>query len=80
MNCGHAWRSMYSPKPRMGTGCVLQVGELDPAFIDNQICWCDTANWQAFVVAQGRFRLVVPGQTLSALGPELLGQSSTLVH
>src|SRR6266536_3912857 len=39
---------------------VFSLGELDPAFIDNEILLSDTANGKALFGAQGRFRLVVP--------------------
>jgi hypothetical protein len=43
-----------------GYQVVFSLGELDPAFIDNEILLADTANGIALSGAQGRFRLVVP--------------------
>lgn len=43
-----------------GYQVVFSLGELDPAFIDNEILLADTANGKPFFGAQGRFRLVVP--------------------
>jgi hypothetical protein len=43
-----------------GYQVVFSIGELDPAFIDNEILLADTANGQPLFGAQGRFRLVVP--------------------
>ena len=43
-----------------GYQVVFSLGELDPAFIDNEILLADTANGKALFGAQGRFRLVVP--------------------
>jgi DMSO/TMAO reductase YedYZ molybdopterin-dependent catalytic subunit len=43
-----------------GYQVVFSLGELDPAFIDNQILLADTANGKLLSGAQGRFRLVAP--------------------
>src|SRR5262245_30842810 len=43
-----------------GYQVVFSLGELDPAFIDNEILLADTANSKPLFGAQGRFRLVVP--------------------
>ncbi len=43
-----------------GYQVVFSLGEVDPAFIDNEILVADTANGKPMSVAQGRFRLVVP--------------------
>jgi len=43
-----------------GYQVVFSLGELDPAFIDNEILLADTANGKALFGAQGRFRLVAP--------------------
>jgi DMSO/TMAO reductase YedYZ molybdopterin-dependent catalytic subunit len=43
-----------------GYQVVFSLGEVDPAFIDNEILVADTANGKALFGAQGRFRLVVP--------------------
>ncbi|MCC6342744.1 MAG: hypothetical protein IT166_11120 [Bryobacterales bacterium] len=39
---------------------VFSLGELDPAFIDNEILSADTANGRPLSGARGPFRLVVP--------------------
>ncbi len=43
-----------------GYQVVFSLGELDPAFIDNEILLADTANGKPLSGARGRFRLVVP--------------------
>jgi DMSO/TMAO reductase YedYZ molybdopterin-dependent catalytic subunit len=43
-----------------GYQVVFSLGELDPAFIDNEILLADTANGKPLSGAQGRFRLMVP--------------------
>jgi DMSO/TMAO reductase YedYZ molybdopterin-dependent catalytic subunit len=43
-----------------GYQVVFSLGEVDPAFIDNEILLADTANGKPLFGAQGRFRLVVP--------------------
>jgi DMSO/TMAO reductase YedYZ molybdopterin-dependent catalytic subunit len=43
-----------------GYQVVFSLGELDPAFIDNEILLADTANGKPLFGAQRRFRLVVP--------------------
>ena len=43
-----------------GYQVVFSLGELDPAFIDNEILLADTADGKPLFGAQGRFRLVVP--------------------
>ena len=45
---------------RDGYQVLFSLGEVDPAFIDNEILLADTANGKALFGAQGRFRLVVP--------------------
>lgn len=42
-----------------GYQVVFSLGELDPAFIDNEIFLADTANGKPLFGARGRFRLVV---------------------
>jgi len=43
-----------------GYQVVFSLGEVDPAFVDNEILLADTANGKPLFGAQGRFRLVVP--------------------
>jgi len=43
-----------------GYQVVFSLGEVDPAFIDNEILLADTANGKPLFGAQGSFRLVVP--------------------
>jgi len=45
---------------RLGYQVVFSLGELDPAFIDDEILLADTANGTPLFGAQGCFRLVVP--------------------
>jgi DMSO/TMAO reductase YedYZ molybdopterin-dependent catalytic subunit len=57
---GKALASYVLAEAQDGYQVVFSLGELDPAFIDNQILLADTANGKALFGAQGRFRLVVP--------------------
>ena len=43
-----------------GYQVVFSLGEVDPAFIDNEILVADTANGKPLFGAQGRFRLMLP--------------------
>lgn len=55
-----------------GYQVVFSLGELDPAFIDNQILVADTANGVPLSGAQGRFRLVVPKDKSSSRSVRML--------
>jgi DMSO/TMAO reductase YedYZ molybdopterin-dependent catalytic subunit len=57
---GKALSSYLLAQAQDGYQVVFSLGELDPAFIDNEILLADTANGKALFGAQGRFRLVVP--------------------
>ena len=57
---GKALASYVLAQAQDGYQVVFSVGELDPAFIDNEILLADTANGKPLFGAQGRFRLVVP--------------------
>ena len=57
---GKALSTYVLAEAQDGYQVVFSLGELDPAFIDNQILLADTANGKALFGAQGRFRLVVP--------------------
>lgn len=57
---GRALASYVLAEASDGYQVVFSLGELDPAFIDNEILLADTANGKALFGAQGRFRLVVP--------------------
>jgi DMSO/TMAO reductase YedYZ molybdopterin-dependent catalytic subunit len=57
---GKALTSYVLAQAQDGYQVVFSLGELDPAFIDNEILLADTANGTALFGAQGRFRLVVP--------------------
>jgi DMSO/TMAO reductase YedYZ molybdopterin-dependent catalytic subunit len=57
---GKALASYVLAQAQDGYQVVFSLGELDPAFIDNEILLADTANGKALFGAQGRFRLVVP--------------------
>ncbi len=57
---GKALASYLLAQAQDGYQVVFSLGELDPAFIDNEILLADTANGKALFGAQGRFRLVVP--------------------
>lgn len=55
-----------------GYQVVFSLGELDPAFIDNEILLADTANGKPMSGAQGRFRLVVPKDKPAARSVRML--------
>ncbi|MEI9812640.1 MAG: molybdopterin-dependent oxidoreductase [Acidobacteriota bacterium] len=57
---GKALAGYISVEAQDGYQVVFSLGEVDPAFIDNEILLADTANGKALFGAQGRFRLVVP--------------------
>lgn len=57
---GKALASYVLAEAQDGYQVLFSLGELDPAFIDNEILLADTANGKALFGAQGRFRLVVP--------------------
>ena len=57
---GKALASYVLAEAQDGYQVIFSLGELDPAFIDNEILVADTANGKPLFGAQGRFRLVVP--------------------
>jgi DMSO/TMAO reductase YedYZ molybdopterin-dependent catalytic subunit len=57
---GKALSSYVLAEAQDGYQVLFSLGELDPAFIDNEILLADTANGKPLFGAQGRFRLVVP--------------------
>jgi DMSO/TMAO reductase YedYZ molybdopterin-dependent catalytic subunit len=57
---GKALSSYVLASAQDGYQVAFSLGELDPAFIDNEILLADTANGKPLFGAQGRFRLVVP--------------------
>lgn len=57
-----------------GYQVVFSLGELDPAFIDNEILLADTANGKPLFGAQGRFRLVVPKDKPGARSVRMLNK------
>jgi DMSO/TMAO reductase YedYZ molybdopterin-dependent catalytic subunit len=57
---GRALTTYVLAEAQDGYQVVFSLGELDPAFIDNEILLADTANGKPLFGAQGRFRLVVP--------------------
>jgi DMSO/TMAO reductase YedYZ molybdopterin-dependent catalytic subunit len=57
---GKALASYVLAEAQDGYQVVFSLGELAPAFIDNEILLADTANGKPLFGAQGRFRLVVP--------------------
>ena len=56
---GRALTTYVLAEAQDGYQVVFSLGELDPAFIDNEILLADTANGKPLFGAQGRFRLVV---------------------
>jgi DMSO/TMAO reductase YedYZ molybdopterin-dependent catalytic subunit len=61
---GKALASYLLAQAQDGYQVVFSLGEIDPAFIDNEILLADTANGKPLFGAQGRFRLVVPKDNL----------------
>jgi DMSO/TMAO reductase YedYZ molybdopterin-dependent catalytic subunit len=57
---GKALSTYILAEAQDGYQVLFSLGELDPAFIDNEILLADTANGKPLFGAQGRFRLVVP--------------------
>jgi DMSO/TMAO reductase YedYZ molybdopterin-dependent catalytic subunit len=57
---GKALASYVLAEAQDGYQVVFSLGELDPAFIDNQILLVDTENGKPLSGTQGRFRLIVP--------------------
>jgi DMSO/TMAO reductase YedYZ molybdopterin-dependent catalytic subunit len=57
---GKALSSYVLAQAQDGYQVLFSLGELDPAFIDNEILLADTANGKPLFGARGRFRLVVP--------------------
>lgn len=57
---GKALAGYVLAEAKDGYQVVFSLGEVDPAFIDNEILLADTANGKALFGEQGRFRLVVP--------------------
>jgi DMSO/TMAO reductase YedYZ molybdopterin-dependent catalytic subunit len=57
---GKALASYVLAEAQDGYQVVFSLGELDPAFIDNEVLLADTANGKPLFGAQGRFRLVAP--------------------
>jgi DMSO/TMAO reductase YedYZ molybdopterin-dependent catalytic subunit len=57
---GRALTTYVLAEAQDGYQVVFSLGELDPAFIDNEILLADTVNGKPLFGAQGRFRLVVP--------------------
>ena len=55
-----------------GYQVVFSLGELDPAFTDNEILLADAASGKPLFGAQGRFRLVIPKAGWEHGGPELV--------
>ena len=69
---GKALSSYVIAEAQDGYQEVFSLGELDPAFIDNEILLADTANGKPLFGAQGRFRLVVPKDKPGARSVRLL--------
>jgi DMSO/TMAO reductase YedYZ molybdopterin-dependent catalytic subunit len=57
---GKALASYVLAEAQDGYQVIFSLGELDPAFIDNEILLADAANGKPLLAEQGRFRLVVP--------------------
>jgi DMSO/TMAO reductase YedYZ molybdopterin-dependent catalytic subunit len=57
---GKALSTYVLAEAQDGYQVVFSLGELDPAFVDNEALLADTANGKPLFGAQGRFRLVLP--------------------
>ena len=57
---GKALTSYVLAEAQDGYQVLFSLGELDPAFIDNEFLLADTVNGRPLFGAQGRFRLVAP--------------------
>ena len=71
---GKALASYVLASAQDGYQVVFSLGELDPAFIDNEILLADTANGKPLFGAQGRFRLVVPKDKPGARSVRMLNK------
>ena len=71
---GKALAGYVSAEAQDGYQVIFSLGELDPAFIDNEILLADTANGKALFGAQGRFRLVVPKDKPGARSVRMLAK------
>jgi DMSO/TMAO reductase YedYZ molybdopterin-dependent catalytic subunit len=71
---GKALSSYVLAQAQDGYQVVFSLGELDPAFIDNEILLADTANGKPLFGAQGRFRLVVPKDKPGARSVRMLSR------
>jgi len=69
---GKALASYLLAQAQDGYQVVFSLGEIDPAFIDNEILLADTANGKPLFGAQGRFRLVVPKDKAGARSVRML--------
>src|ERR1700733_8301963 len=69
---GKALASYVLAEAQDGYQVVFSLGELDPAFIDNEILLADTANGKPVFGSQGRFRLVVPKDNPGARSVRML--------
>ena len=71
---GKALSSYVLAQAQDGYQVVFSLGELDPAFIDNEILLADTANGRPLFGAQGRFRLVLPKDKPGARSVRMLSK------
>jgi DMSO/TMAO reductase YedYZ molybdopterin-dependent catalytic subunit len=71
---GKALASYVLAEAQDGYQVVFSLGELDPAFIDNEILLADTANGKPLFGSQGRFRLVVPKDKPGARSVRMLNK------
>jgi DMSO/TMAO reductase YedYZ molybdopterin-dependent catalytic subunit len=71
---GKALASYVLASAQDGYQVIFSLGELDPAFIDNEILLADTANGKPLFGAQGRFRLVVPKDKPGARSVRMLNK------
>ena len=71
---GKALSSYVLAQAQDGYQVLFSLGELDPAFIDNEILLADTANGKPLFGAQGRFRLVVPKDKPGARSVRMLNK------
>lgn len=76
---GKALASYLIAEAEDGYQVVYSLAELDPAFVDRPVLVADTADGKPLFGAQGRFRLIAPGDKPGARSVRML-KSLTLIR
>src|SRR5580765_5127750 len=71
---GKALTTYVLAEAQDGYQIVFSLGELDPAFIDNEILLADTANGKLLSGSQGQFRLVAPKEKMGSRSVRMLAK------